>query len=75
MIVFGVLFQMLQPFAKSRINLSKIESRPIKNKAWEYLFFLDLLGHREQPGVKKAMAELEKNCVFLKVLGSYASGR
>jgi len=71
----GVLFQMLQPFAKSRINLCKIESRPIKNKPWEYLFFLDLLGHREQPAVKKAMAELEKNCVFLKVLGSYASGR
>lgn len=71
----GVLFQMLQPFAKSRINLSKIESRPIKNKPWEYLFFLDLLGHREQPAVKKAIAGLEKNCVFLKILGSYASGR
>jgi chorismate mutase/prephenate dehydratase len=66
---------MLQPFAKSRINLSKIESRPIKNKPWEYLFFLDLLGHREQAPVKRAIAELEKNCVFLKVMGSYASGR
>ena len=71
----GVLFQMLQPFARSRINLSKIESRPMKNKPWEYLFFLDLRGHRDQPVVKRAMAELEKNCVFLKVLGSYASGR
>lgn len=71
----GVLFQMLQPFAKSRINLCKIESRPIKNKPWEYLFFLDLLGHRERPAVKQAIAELEKNCVFLKILGSYASGR
>jgi chorismate mutase/prephenate dehydratase len=71
----GVLFQMLQPFAKSRINLSKIESRPMKNKPWEYLFFLDLRGHRDQPAVKRAMAEVEKNCVLLKVLGSYASGR
>jgi chorismate mutase/prephenate dehydratase len=71
----GVLFQMLQPFAKSRINLSKIESRPIKNKPWEYLFFLDLMGHREQAPVKKAIAELEKNCVILKVMGSYPSGR
>ena len=71
----GVLFQMLQPFARSRINLSKIESRPIKNKPWEYLFFLDLMGHRQQPAVKKAMADLEKNCVFLKILGSYASSR
>jgi chorismate mutase/prephenate dehydratase len=71
----GVLHQMLQPFARSRINLSKIESRPIKNKPWEYLFFLDLRGHREQPAVKKAIAELEKNCVFCKILGSYPSGR
>jgi chorismate mutase/prephenate dehydratase len=71
----GVLHKMLQPFAQSRINLSKIESRPIKNKPWEYLFFLDLLGHCEQPAVKKAIAGLEKNCVFLKILGSYPSGR
>ncbi|HLN87452.1 MAG TPA: prephenate dehydratase [Candidatus Limnocylindrales bacterium] len=71
----GVLYQMLQPFAKSRINLCKIESRPIKNKPWEYLFFLDLLGHREQPAVKRAIAGLEKNCVFFKILGSYPSGR
>jgi chorismate mutase/prephenate dehydratase len=71
----GVLFQILQPFAKSRINLCKIESRPIKNKPWEYLFFLDLLGHREQPAVKRAIAGLEQNCVFIKILGSYPSGR
>jgi chorismate mutase/prephenate dehydratase len=39
------------------------------------LFFLDLLGHREQPAVKRAIAGLEKNCVFIKILGSYPSGR
>jgi chorismate mutase/prephenate dehydratase len=71
----GVLHKMLQPFARSRINLSKIESRPIKNKPWEYLFFLDLLGHSDQPAVKRAIAGLENNCVFLKILGSYPSGR
>ena len=71
----GVLHRMLQPFARSRINLTKIESRPIKKKPWEYLFFLDLRGHREQPAVKKAIAALEKNCSFLKVMGSYPSGR
>jgi chorismate mutase/prephenate dehydratase len=71
----GVLYQMLQPFAKRRINLCKIESRPIKNKPWEYLFFLDLLGHREQPAVKRAIAGLAKNCVFMKILGSYPSGK
>ena len=71
----GVLHRMLQPFARSRINLSKIESRPIKNKPWEYLFFLDLCGHREQKAVKKAIAALEKNCSFLKIMGSYPSGK
>jgi chorismate mutase / prephenate dehydratase len=70
----GVLHRMLEPFAKSRINLSKIESRPIKNKPWEYLFFLDLKGHKEEPRVKKAIKALEANCVFLKILGSYPSG-
>jgi chorismate mutase/prephenate dehydratase len=71
----GVLYQMLQPFARSRINLAKIESRPIKNKPWEYLFFLDLRGHREEPAVKKALAGLEKHCLFFKILGSYPSGK
>lgn len=71
----GVLHRMLQPFARSRINLTKIESRPIKNKPWEYMFFLDLLGHREQKVVSRAIAGLEKNCLFLKILGSYPSGR
>ena len=71
----GVLYQMLQPFAKGRINLAKIESRPIKNKPWEYLFFLDLVGHRAEPAVKRAIAGLERNCVFSKILGSYPSGR
>ncbi|HKY09360.1 MAG TPA: prephenate dehydratase domain-containing protein, partial [Candidatus Binatia bacterium] len=71
----GVLHRMLQPFARSGINLTKIESRPIKKRPWEYLFFLDLRGHREQAAVKKAIAGLEKNCAFLKVMGSYPSGR
>jgi chorismate mutase/prephenate dehydratase len=66
---------MLQPFARSRINLTKIESRPIKNKPWEYLFFLDMRGHREQSAVRKSIGGLEKHCLFLKVLGSYPSGR
>jgi chorismate mutase/prephenate dehydratase len=66
---------MLQPFARRRINLSKIESRPLKNKPWEYMFFLDLRGHRDEAPVDKAIESLAKNCVFLKVMGSYPSGR
>ncbi|HXF75755.1 MAG TPA: ACT domain-containing protein, partial [Methylomirabilota bacterium] len=71
----GVLHRMLQPFARRRINLTKIESRPIKNKPWEYMFFLDLRGHCEEKAVGRAIAALEKNCLFLKILGSYPSGR
>jgi chorismate mutase / prephenate dehydratase len=71
----GVLHRMLQPFARSRINLSKIESRPIKNKPWEYMFFLDLKGHKQEARVKRAIDDLQRNCVFLKILGSYPSGK
>jgi chorismate mutase/prephenate dehydratase len=70
----GILHRMLEPFAKSRINLTKIESRPIKDKPWEYMFFIDFKGHKEETRVKRAMNAVEKNCLFLKVLGSYPSG-
>ncbi len=70
----GILHRMLQPFAKSRINLTKIESRPLKNKPWEYMFFIDVRGHRKETRVKSALESLEKSSVFLKILGSYPSG-
>lgn len=70
----GVLHDMLVPFKKNKINLTKIESRPSKKKAWEYYFFVDMAGHCENANVKKALKELEKHCVFLKILGSYPSG-
>jgi chorismate mutase/prephenate dehydratase len=67
----GILCRMLEPFAKRGINLSKIESRPFKKKAWEYIFFLDLFGHSSDPDVAVALEELKGCCQFLKVLGSY----
>jgi len=67
----GILFRMLEPFAKRGINLSKIESRPFKQKAWEYIFFLDLFGHSSEPEVALALEELRGCCQFLKILGSY----
>jgi chorismate mutase/prephenate dehydratase len=69
----GILHRMLEPFAKSRINLTKIESRPLKDKPWEYMFFIDFRGHKEEGRVKRAIKKLEKSCLFLKVLGSYPS--
>lgn len=71
----GILHRMLEPFSNNNINLAKIESRPMKKKAWEYIFFLDLEGHIEQPAVRKAVDELGDYCQFVKVLGSYPSAR
>ncbi|MFH1578019.1 MAG: prephenate dehydratase [Candidatus Omnitrophota bacterium] len=67
----GALHQMLIPFRKHRINLTKIESRPSKKKAWDYYFFIDLIGHYKEKKVKNALRELESRCKFLKILGSY----
>ncbi|HEY5975375.1 MAG TPA: ACT domain-containing protein, partial [Geobacteraceae bacterium] len=71
----GILYRMLEPFAKRGINLSKIESRPLKKKAWEYIFFLDLLGHVNDQVIAEAVQELRGYCQFLKVLGSYPKAK
>jgi len=67
----GALQDMLMPFKKHRINLTKIESRPSKRRAWDYFFFVDLIGHLSEKRVQRALTELEEKCKFLKVLGSY----
>lgn len=67
----GILYRALEPFSRAGINMSKIESRPLKRKAWEYLFFIDVDGHIEDPKLKRVLKEVEKTCLFLKVLGSY----
>lgn len=67
----GALHDILVPFQRSGINLTKIESRPSKKKAWSYFFFADFEGHHREPRIQKAMADLEKHCTFLKILGSY----
>lgn len=71
----GILYRMLEPFSKRDINLSKIESRPMKTKAWEYIFFLDIEGHFSEEKVKAAVDELHGYCQFLKVLGSYPKAK
>ncbi|HEY7528549.1 MAG TPA: prephenate dehydratase, partial [Candidatus Deferrimicrobiaceae bacterium] len=67
----GALHLMLEPFAKHKVNLTKIESRPVKTKAWEYLFFLDMEGHISAGPVAAAVSELRTRAQFLKILGSY----
>jgi chorismate mutase/prephenate dehydratase len=71
----GALHGALTLFARNRINLTMIQSRPQRERPWAYVFFVDLQGHREDPQVRKALAALERQALFLKVLGSYPEGR
>lgn len=66
----GSLYNTLKPFAKKRINLTKIESRPIFGKPWEYIFYLDFEFKKEKL-IREALKEVEKNVIFLKKLGPY----
>ncbi len=76
-IVFGVkhkvgaLYDALSVFKADNINMTKIESRPSKNKAWEYYFFVDIDGHAADPVVARALEELHGHCSLMTVLGSY----
>jgi prephenate dehydratase len=65
------LFRALSALALRDLNLVKIESRPLRGKPWEYLFYLDLLGRSSDPVVKKALGHLEELADFLRVLGTY----
>ena len=67
----GALEKTLRPFGARGINLSKIESRPSRKKAWDYLFFIDFIGHYEDAVVQEALDELNQHCEFVKWLGSY----
>lgn len=67
----GALYAVLKPFARRGINLTKIESRPVKTRAWEYVFYVDLDGYASDKKVKDSLSELERLCSFFKVLGSY----
>lgn len=67
----GSLVAALKAFDSFEINMSKIESRPSKQKDWEYIFYVDLAGHCENGQVSSALEELEKHCSLVKLLGSY----
>ncbi|HET20113.1 MAG TPA: prephenate dehydratase [Chromatiales bacterium] len=67
----GALYNLLKPLAERGISLSRIESRPARSQAWEYLFFIDLDGHRADPEVAEALRELEEHAAWLRVFGSY----
>ncbi len=67
----GVLFRVLQPLARREVNMTKIESRPLKRRPWEYRFFMDLDGDPAAEPLRTALAEMREACVELRVLGTY----
>jgi len=67
----GALFQLLEPLAKHKISMTRIESRPSHRKKWDYVFFFDIEGHVDEPHVAKALAALKQRASLFRVLGSY----
>ncbi len=72
--VAGALFKALSVFALRDIDLVKIQSRPHRDKAWDYLFYVDFLGHASEPPGSNALNHLQEITSFLKVLGTYPRG-
>ncbi len=67
----GTLFRLLKPFAQRNISMTRIESRPARRGRWEYVFFVDVDGHVEDPEVRAALEELEDTAGMVRVLGAY----
>jgi chorismate mutase / prephenate dehydratase len=67
----GALSRLLEPLARHRVSLTRIESRPSRRRKWDYVFFIDFEGHAEDPNVSRALAALKKRASLFRVLGSY----
>ena len=67
----GALVELLKPFAAAGVSMTKLESRPARQGNWEYLFFVDCEGHRQDAGVAAVLVEVSARAAMLKVLGSY----
>ena len=70
----GALYKLLNPMAEMGIDLTKIESRPSRKKAWDYVFFVDIIGHIDEERISDMINVIEKHCTELRVLGSYPQG-
>jgi chorismate mutase/prephenate dehydratase len=67
----GALHDVLASFKKGKVNLTKIESRPSREKPWEYRFFIDFEGHRSDKRIENVLKDLSRHCLWVKILGSY----
>jgi chorismate mutase / prephenate dehydratase len=67
----GTLYKLLEPLARESVSMTRIESRPSRRRKWDYVFFIDIEGHRDDPAVARALKELETRASLFRVLGSY----
>lgn len=67
----GALYRMLEPLARNGISMTRIESRPSRQGMWNYVFFVDIEGHKSEPSISKAIQELSATASMVKILGSY----
>lgn len=67
----GAVYEMLAPLSQNGVSMTRLESRPARTGQWEYYFYVDVLGHRNDPGVARALETLQTQVAFFKVLGSY----
>ena len=67
----GGLHKLLEPLAKYNIDMTRIESRPSQEKIWDYVFFIDVVGHNQDENLKQALAEIEQKASLFRILGSY----
>ncbi|MSQ04946.1 MAG: ACT domain-containing protein, partial [Nitrosomonadaceae bacterium] len=67
----GAIHELLSPLAQNDVSMSRLESRPSRSGPWEYVFFVDIEGHQQDPKIHKTLKEVREKAAFLKILGSY----
>ena len=67
----GAIHSLLEPMARHGVDMTKLQSRPARSGLWEYVFYADINGHREDPEVAAALGELNERAAFVKIIGSY----
>lgn len=67
----GSLYSLIKPFSDHGVDMSRIESRPSRKNNWEYVFFIDVLGHQDDEAVQSALVDIQKSAAYFKLLGSY----
>ncbi|MBX2809808.1 MAG: ACT domain-containing protein, partial [Cellvibrionaceae bacterium] len=70
----GALHDILEPFHRLNVDMTRLQSRPSRNSAWNYIFFIDIKGHKSDPLIQQALREVSAQAAELKVLGSYPVG-